>query len=182
LTSEKLPDSIPPPKFLADFNHRVKSVGKAVYDLASMSKKKSMVDNNLALRLKKYWSKMLQQVKKLDLEEDWKQIEKRVRAPIEHIFDNHEFCQEEWCYSLQAKKEGKLYTPDKKKPFFSKQHDKKMYEQLQDSVAKFQTKQNVQECLHTLDTQKNEAVNNLIAMVLHKSSNTLVQHQLYIQE
>ena len=59
LAGGKLPDAIPPPKFLADFNHRVKSVGRAVYELATMSKSKSMVDKDLAKRLKKYWSKML---------------------------------------------------------------------------------------------------------------------------
>ena len=168
VASGKLPDAIPPPKFLADFNHRVKSVGRAVYELATMSKSKSMVDKDLAKRLKKYWSKMLQQVKKLDLQEEWEEIDRRVRAPIEHLFNNHQFCQMEWCYALQAQKEGKIYTPDKRKPFYCKVKDKKMLDQLEESVRKFQTKENVKECLHSFDTQKNEAVNNLIARVAPK--------------
>ena len=61
---------------------------------------------------------MLQQVKKLDLQEEWEEIDKRVRAPIEHLFDNHQFCQIEWCYALQAQIKGKIYTPDLKKLFF----------------------------------------------------------------
>ena len=124
MASGKLPDLIPQPKFLADFNHRVKSVGRAVYELALMSKSKSMVDKNLAKRLKLYWSKMLQQVKKFDLQDEWEEIEKRVRAPIEHVFDNHQFCQETWCYALKAKNEGKTYLPDEKRPFYCKVKDK----------------------------------------------------------
>ena len=43
-----------------------------------------------------------------------------------------------------------------------------MYEQLQECVRKFQTRENVTECLHSFGTQKNEAVNNLIARVAPK--------------
>ena len=168
MASGKLPDLIPPPKFLADFNHRVKSVGRAVYELAMLSKSKSMVDKNLAKRLKLYWSKMLQQVKKFDLQDDWEEIEKRVRAPIEHIFNNHLYCQETWCYALKAKNENKTYIPDDKRPFYCKVEDKKMYEQINESLSKFQTKENVRECLHSFDTQKNESVNNAIARVAPK--------------
>ena len=42
------------PTFLADFNHRVKSVGKAIYELAMKSKKESMVTKELARRIKYY--------------------------------------------------------------------------------------------------------------------------------
>ena len=169
MASGKLPDLIPPPKFLADFNHRVKSVGRAVYELAVMAKSKSMVDKNLAKRLKLYWSKMLQQVKKFDLEEDWEEeIEKRVRAPIEHVFNNHQYCQESWCYALQAQREGKTYVPDASKPFYCKVNDDKMYKQINQSLSKFQTKENVKECLHSFDTQKNESVNNAIARMAPK--------------
>ena len=40
LTAGNLAKEIPEPAFLADFNHRVKSVGKVLYDLALMPKKK----------------------------------------------------------------------------------------------------------------------------------------------
>ena len=168
MASGKLPDLIPQPKFLADFNHRVKSVGRAVYELALMSKSKSMVDKNLAKRLKLYWSKMLQQVKKFDLQDEWEEIEKRVRAPIEHVFDNHQFCQETWCYALKAKNEGKTYLPDEKRPFYCKVKDERMYLQIKECLSKFQTIDNVGECLHSFDTQKNEAINNAIARVVPK--------------
>ena len=168
IASGRLPNSVTPPHFLADFNHRVKSVGRAVYELALMSKSQSMVDKNLAKRMKQYWSKMLQQIKKLHCEKDWNEIQERVRAPLEHVFNNHEFCQESWCYALQARKENKVYVPDPKRPFYSKEDDSKMYLQLGESLQKFQKKENVRECFHSFDTQKNEAVNNVIARVAPK--------------
>ena len=48
IASGRLLNSVTSPQFLADFNHRVKSVGRAVYELALMGKSKSMVDKNLA--------------------------------------------------------------------------------------------------------------------------------------
>ena len=54
----RLPIEIPEPKFLADFNHRVKTVGKAVYELAKPLKKTSLVDKPLAARIKLYRAMM----------------------------------------------------------------------------------------------------------------------------
>jgi len=167
-SSGKLPVEIEEPTFLADFNHRVKSVGRALYELAVMGKKKSPVTKDLAKRIKGYWSKILKQVKLLDLVEDWKEIQKRVSAPIEHIFNNHQHCQVEWCYAKKAQQENKIYTPSETKPFYCKKKDKILYEQLCQAVEKFQTKRNVKECLHSFDTQMNEAINNIIPRYVPK--------------
>jgi len=36
------------------------------------------------------------------------------KAVLEHMFDNHEYCNNSWCGALKAKQEGKLYHhPDK---------------------------------------------------------------------
>ena len=48
IASGDLPSHIPEPTFLADFNHRVKSVGKAIYELAMKSKRESTVSKDLA--------------------------------------------------------------------------------------------------------------------------------------
>ena len=84
MTAGNLAKEIPEPAFLADFNHRVKSVGKVLYDLALMPKKRSPVDKAIAERLKRYWSKMLNQIRNLDVEKEWETTEARVRAPVEH--------------------------------------------------------------------------------------------------
>ena len=70
--SGDLPSHIPQPSFLADFNHRVKSVGNAIYELAKMAKSKSMVTKDIAKRLKYYWSCVLNQLRDLDIDSDWK--------------------------------------------------------------------------------------------------------------
>lgn len=54
-TAGELSYDVPEPKFLADFNHRVKSVGKVVLDLSSRTKRDSRVDKNITKSLKLYW-------------------------------------------------------------------------------------------------------------------------------
>ena len=41
-----------------------------------------------------------------DVEKDWETIEARIRASVEHIFNNYQYCSDDWCYHLQALKEG----------------------------------------------------------------------------
>lgn len=94
------------PTFLADFNHRVKTVGKRFYELASAPKKTSAVDNGLARRMKLNWGTMMKQVRRMDWDKEESKIKDKMLAPIEHIFGNHSHCGS-WCYSLKAAKEGK---------------------------------------------------------------------------
>ena len=168
-SSGKLDFAIPEPSFLADFNHRVKSVGRALYELAKAKLADSTVNKDTAKRLKLYWSQMLNQIKHLSVEEDWEVINKRVRAPVEHIFNNHEYCDIAWCYAKQAAADNQQYIPPKNRPFYSKKQDKKMYEQLLAAVSRFQTKENVAECLHRYNTQKNEALNQMVARFVPKN-------------
>ena len=51
---------------------------------------------------------MLKQVRYLKWEEEREKIQRKVLAPIEHLFQNHEYCDEQWCYVLQAQKEKTL--------------------------------------------------------------------------
>ena len=51
----RLPLDVQEPKFLADFNHRVKTVGKRFYELSSSLKKISLVNTSLAQRMKLNW-------------------------------------------------------------------------------------------------------------------------------
>ena len=123
------------------------------------------MDKHTAARVKSYWGKMLNQIKHLEIEKDWNDIEERLLAPVEHIFDCHQYCQQEWCYSLKAKKEGKHYTPPQNKPFFDKTNseESESYVQLKNVLKRFQTKKVVNECLHKFDMQQNESLNNVIA-------------------
>ena len=162
-SSGRLDHNVPEPAFLADFNHRVKSVGRALYALAKMKLADSTVNNVIAKRIKLYWSQMLNQIKHLDVEKDWKKIKERVSAPVEHIFDCHKYCDVAWCYSLMAERDKITYVPPPTRPFYNKTRDKKMYLQLLDAVKRFQSKEAITECLHPYNTQKNEAINNVVA-------------------
>ena len=108
----RLPLDIPEPRFLADCNHRVKTVGKAVFALVSLPKRDSSVSKEVAMRMKSYWGTMLKQVRYLDYNKSNETINRHVLAPVEHLFNNHEHCDEQWCYVLQAQKEGKPYVPE----------------------------------------------------------------------
>ena len=70
----RLPLDVPEPGFLADFNHRVKRVGKRFYELAKAPKYKSSVDNALAKRMKLNWGTMMKQVRHMTWKDDKKEI------------------------------------------------------------------------------------------------------------
>ena len=72
----RLPLHIPEPQFLADFNHRVKVVGKSVYNLAKMPQKQSMVTKAMAERIKTNSGAMLRQIRHLKCKEDETKIKK----------------------------------------------------------------------------------------------------------
>ena len=107
----RLPIHIPEPTFMADFNHRVKVVDKAVYHLAKMPKKESEVTKPMSKRIKTNWGSMLRQIRHLEWEKNQKKIKEKVLAPIEHLFNNHQYYNDSWCLVLKAKKkQGTIYT------------------------------------------------------------------------
>ena len=95
--SGALPVHMKPPTFLADPNHRVKVFGKHLFELARASKGVSEIDTSLAQRLKEYWGKALSGIKSLDPDKDREEIIRRGKAPLDHLFDEHNNCGS-WCY------------------------------------------------------------------------------------
>lgn len=69
-SSCKLDFAIPEKSFVTDFNHQVKLVGRALYELAKAKLADSTVNKDTAKRRKLYWSQMLNQIKHLSVEED----------------------------------------------------------------------------------------------------------------
>ena len=98
---------------------------------------------------------MLKQIRYLDWEKENEKIKVKVLAPIEHLFNDHTYCNEQWCYIIKAHKEGKPYELEENRPLFSKEKDLKMYQHLTEVVTRFQTDKNVRECIHKYDTQVN---------------------------
>ena len=62
-----LPARVPPPKFVVDPGHRIRTIFKPVFALANASKKVSRVEKSDAMRLKKYWGYRVQTESSLTL-------------------------------------------------------------------------------------------------------------------
>ena len=163
----RLPLDVKPPSFLADFNHRVKTVGKRFYELASAPKKTSMVNTALARRMKLNWGTMMKQVRHMDWGKEQKDIESKMSAPIEHVFGNHQYCGS-WCYVLKAEREKKNYSPADNLPMYCKSENSTMYQQMNEAVETFKSKKNIKEILHPYDTQQNEALNMAVSRYVPK--------------
>ena len=84
------------------------------------------------------------------------------------MFDNHDHCDVSWCQYLKAKKENKTYKSTEAHPLFSKAEDPKQYQQLCAAVERFQTDDNIKECLHMHDTQLNESLNMSVSRCVPK--------------
>ena len=100
----RLPLHIPEPTFYADPSHRTKIVAKKFFALKTMGKTKSEITMADCLRMKKYHGYFLKQNRHKTKEE----FAKAAKAPLEHLFDNHEFCGS-WC-QRKKKKEIILLT------------------------------------------------------------------------
>ena len=88
------------------------------------------------------------------------------KAVVEHLFENHEFCNVKWCKPLKRFKEG----GDLSQSYYrSKINDAKLYEQIWNVYKPFTTRERLQEFLHLFDTQHNEAMNTSISKYATKT-------------
>ena len=93
------------------------------------------------------------------------------KALLEHRFGNHAYCDKKWCHILQAKEDGKCYTRPESDPFFCKKKEELMYKQLKEIKVRFTSEEVIHESLHWHSTQKNEAMNQVIAGLCPKNKN-----------
>ena len=63
---------------------------------------------------------------------------------------------------------GETYEPPPNRPFYSKNLDKVIYDQMNMIITKFSTMDTLKESIHSYDTQKCEALNQCIARVVPK--------------
>ena len=88
----KLNPEIPEPTWLADPSHRTKVVAKYIFALATLPKSKSTCTKIDAIRVKKYFGYML----KTNRDRTIPEIKIASLAVIEHLFDNHQYCNSRW--------------------------------------------------------------------------------------
>ena len=60
------------------------------------------------------------------------------KVPLEHMFNSHAKCSEEWCFKTRASEEVKIYN-DKGDEFRCKQNDNQLYNLLKNNLSPFQT-------------------------------------------
>ena len=93
----RLPEQIPAITFYADPSHRVKVMAKPVYGKVTDTKDPTKCKKHDADRLKKYIGCYISKSKHLPLEE----FCLKARAPVEHLFNCHEWCDGSWCWAKE---------------------------------------------------------------------------------
>ena len=78
--------------------HRTKVVAKAIFLLAHLPKSQSRCTNVDTLRIKKYHGYMIKESRRLMLEK----LRHNSKAVIEHLFNNHHYCDLSWCKPKQV--------------------------------------------------------------------------------
>ena len=184
----QLPDEIPEPIWLADPGYRTKTVSRKIYALVSLPKSQSTCCNGDAVRFKMNFGYMLKRNRRGTL----KQMSKAAKAVIDHSFNYHEYCSEEWCLpKLEEKQKKNLpscpdsksngslglphpYPPSdkpKRRPSYyrDKKIDKRLYDQMWSLYEPCILPHRLAESLHPYDTQLNESMNQVIAKYAPKN-------------
>ena len=93
----QLPDDYPGDIiFWADVNHRVKCMVKPLFALAQLSDSLSCCKKDDCLRIKRNFGWYFQVARK-DPQMTLSKFVKNAKAPIEHHFHNHQWCDASWC-------------------------------------------------------------------------------------
>ena len=107
----KLDDNVPEPTFLADPGHRVKVMVKKLFARVSKNKDPNKIKNIDALRIKKYTACYITQKRTGDFGD----FVRNALAPVEHMFDNHIYCDSSWCWSKEVQDKVHRILLDRKK-------------------------------------------------------------------
>ena len=92
----RLPADMPKPEWLTDLSHRTKVVAKPIYLLSSLSKNDWSFTKVDTIRFKDYFGYVIKSNRGKIIFE----IMRASKTIEEHLFDNHEFCDERWCAPL----------------------------------------------------------------------------------
>ena len=159
----KLPLNVPVPKHLhSDKAHRIRGVGYAAFDLKNESKIKN--DKGLmkveCLNIKRnmgYYVKTNQ-----DLPDD--QFNQQAMCVVQHLFNDHSFCDIKWCTHLKAmaepdaSKRKAIDNPHKYRNIITPE-EKKLYKKAKDKICPLLEPSKMKQVRHPFSTQKNESLN-----------------------
>ena len=165
-----LPNHIPAPKWFADPTHRAKCVAGAFFEMTKGPKSSTRATKLDALRMKKYYSYFIKQNCKKDI--NW--LLEHAMAPLNHLFDDHPLCDSSWCHKKKALDNADQPPVDdkeernKKTYYRSKVDDDKLFDAMKIKYTKYISKEYLQHCMHSFDTQINEGMNNSCAAYANK--------------
>jgi hypothetical protein len=153
----RLKPDVPPPKsFLCDPTHRVRVIGKALFQLAK--KAASRVTKTDALRLKRNIGYAHKQARGKSFIEYCAAM----LGALLHHGNDHTSCDESWCPYAAGKKD-----PSENKTSILKGTTK--WKNIEEVYNQYQTTDNLKMCHHPYDSQKNESLNQKISMVAPKT-------------
>jgi hypothetical protein len=177
----KLPIGVTPPAVsFTDPTHRTRIFGKDMFAL--VGKPGLGFKNGHAERLKKFHGYAVKQYR----HEPLPSFVFRMKAVVEHMFDNHMFCDTSWCKEQRKRKaemrarlavveqvgEDELLTAtiasEENWKFWSKVDDRDLYIEMQRIQDKHTSKPMLHQLMHPFTSQKNEALNAAIAKVAPK--------------
>jgi hypothetical protein len=150
----KLPADVPEPKFVCDPNHRRKGLtGELIkLDMSRREIKLTMTRMD-STRIGKNFGYMARTLKDRPQEE----FKDAAASVLEHHFDNHIYCGP-WC---KRKNEAEEERKTSAKYYRCKQRDAKLYVLLQQTISRFVEEDRLIEMAHDLDTNMNEAFNQV---------------------
>ena len=171
-----LPLDIPVPQWFADPTHRAKCVAGSFFEMTKGAKSDTRATKIDALRMKKYYSYFIKQNSSKKIE--W--LLQHALAPLDHLFDDHRLCDSSWCHKKRLLEE-KNTTDNADSPvaddknerngktyYRSKMEDVKLYDAMKEKYDKYISKEYLQHCQHSFDTQINEGMNNSVAAYANK--------------
>ena len=97
----KLPIDVPAPRFLSDPNHRIKVMIKPIFARATKTRDNKRIKMIDALRIKKYTSLYVFQNRTGSFDK----FVNNALAPVEHLFNEHSFCDSAWCWSRELEEQ-----------------------------------------------------------------------------
>jgi hypothetical protein len=150
----KLPGTVPEPLFVADPNHRRKGLtGELIKVDTSKQEQRCTMTRMDSTRIGKNFGYMARTL--LNKRED--QYCHAAKAVLEHHFDCHTYCGD-WCRRKSETPEQRL---SKVKFYRCKTKDAKLYALLSSKIERFVTLDKLIEMAHGLDTNMNEAFNQI---------------------
>ena len=175
-----VPRHMPEPGFVADPNHRRKTLASVLYAFAAYGKTPPEEQKS---KIKKPWNMTMTKMdcrrlsknfafmaRTLQYKADDAAIIDAGKAVLEHHFDNHQHCGA-WCRrKIQLSNAANTNNKKAKNKFYrDKKKDAKLYDKLQSLMGRFITLEALKEVAHNMDTCANESFNNTIAWLAPKN-------------